>query len=52
VEALAHALERAIADEGLRAELIRRGAARAARFRWADAARQLLDLYRGLARPR
>lgn len=50
VEALAQALGRAVADEALRADLIRKGAARAARFRWADAARQLLDLYGRLAR--
>jgi glycosyltransferase involved in cell wall biosynthesis len=50
VAALARSLEQAVTDELLRADLIQKGMARAAQFRWADAARQLLKLYGVLAR--
>jgi glycosyltransferase involved in cell wall biosynthesis len=46
VDALADALERALADEALRADLIAKGYARAQQFSWAESARQLLGLYR------
>jgi alpha-1,3-rhamnosyl/mannosyltransferase len=42
-DALAAALERALEDEGLRATLKSRGPARAAQFRWEDAARRTAD---------
>jgi glycosyltransferase involved in cell wall biosynthesis len=48
-DALAVALERAILDEPLRAELRRRGLERAATFTWAAAAGRLLAVYRHLA---
>ncbi len=46
VAALAGALTRAHTDEALRADLIARGRRRAGQFRWDDAARQLVGLYR------
>ena len=45
-EALADALVRLLDDDALRAELRRRGPARAARFTWQEAARRTLDVYR------
>jgi glycosyltransferase involved in cell wall biosynthesis len=48
VDALAAALERAVADEGVRAELIAKGRERARRFSWEASARQLMDIYRSL----
>ena len=48
VEALAAALEEALTDEAARADMIRRGRARAAQFNWASSAQQLLELYRKL----
>ncbi len=44
-EALAHALERALSDSALRADLIQRGRANITRFTWAAAARATLALY-------
>jgi glycosyltransferase involved in cell wall biosynthesis len=43
------ALERALGDEALRADLRARGLARAAQFSWAQAARETLDVYRAAA---
>ncbi len=48
VDALAAALDRALADEALRADLIAKGLARARQFTWDKSARQLLDIYRRL----
>lgn len=48
VDALAAALDRALADETLRADLIAKGRARARQFSWANSARQLLEIYRSL----
>jgi glycosyltransferase involved in cell wall biosynthesis len=45
VDGLAAAIERALADEDLRAELRRRGLERAARFTWERAARETLAVY-------
>ncbi len=47
--ALADALERAVADDGLRTRLIAAGRARSARYTWPAAAAALVDLYRSLA---
>ncbi len=44
--ALAEALLRLLEDETLRADLRRRGLARATRFTWQEAARQTLDVYK------
>ncbi|HRE30245.1 MAG TPA: glycosyltransferase, partial [Anaerolineales bacterium] len=49
VAALAEALDRAHTDDTLRAELVTRGKRRASGFRWDDAARQLVGLYRLIA---
>jgi glycosyltransferase involved in cell wall biosynthesis len=49
VPALAHALQRALTDDTLRAELIRKGRLRAAQFTWEKAARQLLTIYQRMA---
>jgi glycosyltransferase involved in cell wall biosynthesis len=46
---LAAALEQVSADEALRADLVRRGRERAARYSWDQAGDQFLDLYRSLA---
>jgi glycosyltransferase involved in cell wall biosynthesis len=43
---LAAALERILTDEGLRADLVARGLARAACFSWSETARQTLAVYR------
>jgi glycosyltransferase involved in cell wall biosynthesis len=45
VAAIAAAIERVLVDEAFRAELRRRGTARAARFTWEGAARETLALY-------
>jgi glycosyltransferase involved in cell wall biosynthesis len=49
VDALTHALDEALTNDPLRAELRRRGAAQAARFTWPAAARTLLDAYQAAA---
>ncbi len=48
-EALADALQRALSDESLRADLRRRGVAQAQRFSWPAAAQKLLAAYNSLA---
>ncbi|MGD8517201.1 MAG: glycosyltransferase family 1 protein [Anaerolineae bacterium] len=48
-QGLAHALERVLADEGLRASLASAGLKQAHKFSWEEAARQLLDLYQTYA---
>jgi glycosyltransferase involved in cell wall biosynthesis len=48
VAALTMALEKGVADESLRAELIAKGYARARQFRWDESAQRLLDAYRRL----
>ncbi len=48
-DALANALERALLDEPLRAELRRAGLARAATFTWPASAQALLEIYRQVA---
>jgi len=45
VDALAAALDRALTDEALRADLIAKGRARARQFSWAKSAQQLLEIY-------
>ena len=45
VDALAAALDRALTDEALRADLIARGRTRARQFSWAKSAQQLLEIY-------
>lgn len=47
-EELADALERTLSDGSLRADLRRRGRARAAQYTWRDAAEKLLNVYRRL----
>jgi glycosyltransferase involved in cell wall biosynthesis len=47
--ALAAALTRAVGDEELRRDMVRRGFERAAQFSWTSAATRLWDLYRDLA---
>jgi len=47
-DALAESLRRLAADAGLRAELVRRGRARAAAFRWEDAVAKTWEVYREL----
>ena len=49
VAARAAGLGRLVSDTALRADRTRRGVARAARFRWDDSARQLIQLYERLA---
>jgi glycosyltransferase involved in cell wall biosynthesis len=49
VDALAEAMVKAFTDADLRAEMTRRGLARAREFTWAQAARNLLDVYAELA---
>ena len=46
VEALAAALDRALTDEPLRADLIAKGYQRAREFRWEKSVQQLLEIYR------
>jgi glycosyltransferase involved in cell wall biosynthesis len=48
VDALAAALDRALTDEALRADLIAKGRARARQFSWDEPARQLLEIYQSL----
>ena len=48
-QGLAHALERVLDDEGLRASLASAGLKQAHKFSWEEAARQLLDLYQTYA---
>jgi glycosyltransferase involved in cell wall biosynthesis len=50
VRALAAAMERALTDEYLRAELRARGLERAERFTWERAARETLEVYREVMR--
>jgi len=50
VEAWAEAITRLWDDPGARAELARRGPAQAARFSWARAARETLQIYRRVGR--
>ena len=50
VAALAEALQRALDDEELRAQLTARGSARVARFDWTTAASEFADLYAQLKR--
>jgi glycosyltransferase involved in cell wall biosynthesis len=45
-DGLASAIERVLADEGLRSDLIERGYAHASKFTWAETARQTLRVYR------
>lgn len=52
VAAWADAIEALWDDEGARAELARRGPPQAARFSWPRAARETLEVYRRVARPR
>jgi glycosyltransferase involved in cell wall biosynthesis len=49
---LVGALTRALDDDALRAEVITRGRAQAARYSWARCARELADLYQALASSR
>jgi len=49
VPALADALRRLLTDATLRADLVSRGFRQAARFTWARAAQQLIDVYRRLS---
>ena len=49
VEQLAAAIESLVTDPGLGAELSRRGIERAARFSWAETARQTREVYRRVA---
>ena len=49
VQALASQIERVVSDRMLRDELARKGRARAAEFRWQDAAEQTLDVLRRAA---
>ena len=46
VAGLTAGMERLLTDDGLRAELTGRGYRQVGRFTWADAARQLLGIYR------
>lgn len=50
-EELAAALESLLEDEAIRAALIARGLARAARFSWAETARQTRAVLQGVSRP-
>jgi glycosyltransferase involved in cell wall biosynthesis len=47
-EEMAEQLRRAVTDEQLRGELIARGLAQAARFRWEDTAQRTLEIFRSL----
>lgn len=46
VDGLADALERVLTDQEMAAQMVARGQQRAAQFRWEDAARELLAVYR------
>ena len=48
VDGLAAALDLALTDEALRADLIVKGRARARQFSWAKSAQQLLEIYRAV----
>lgn len=50
IDGLADAIERVVADERLRAELIDRGTARVNRYSWSTAAEDLVHVYAALAR--
>jgi alpha-1,3-rhamnosyl/mannosyltransferase len=45
VAAIADGLQRVLADDALRANMIAAGRARAAQFRWEEAARRLMDIF-------
>jgi glycosyltransferase involved in cell wall biosynthesis len=45
-----HLIDRTLSDDELRAEMIDRGLRQAAKFRWADTARQTFELYRAVTR--
>jgi len=47
---IARGIREVLTDEPLRAELIRRGRAQAARFSWERSAQQVLEIYRDVAR--
>ncbi|MGB9459137.1 MAG: glycosyltransferase family 1 protein [Bryobacteraceae bacterium] len=47
---IARGIREVLTDEPLRAELIRRGRVQAARFSWERSARQVLEIYRDVAR--
>ncbi len=49
---IARGIREVLLDEGLRAELIRRGYEQAQRFSWAKAARQVLEIYEEAAQSR
>jgi glycosyltransferase involved in cell wall biosynthesis len=49
---IARGIRDVLTDEPLRAELIRRGRAQAARFSWERSAQQVLEIYRDVARER
>jgi glycosyltransferase involved in cell wall biosynthesis len=49
VDALAAALDQAVNNDLLRADLTNRGLKRARQFKWATSAAQLVDVYRRLA---
>ncbi|MGA3018068.1 MAG: glycosyltransferase family 1 protein [Bryobacteraceae bacterium] len=46
---IAHGIKAALVDEGLRAELIRRGREQASRYSWARTAKQVLEIYQEAA---
>jgi glycosyltransferase involved in cell wall biosynthesis len=50
VDGLAEAMARVLKDPGLRRQMVARGAAQAARFTWARAARQLVGVFEDLQR--
>jgi glycosyltransferase involved in cell wall biosynthesis len=52
VGALANAIARALADEGLRAQLRMRGLAQAQRFSWERTARETMAVYQSVAAKR
>jgi glycosyltransferase involved in cell wall biosynthesis len=47
---IARGIREVLTDEPLRAELIRRGRAQAARFSWERSAREVLEIYQDVAR--
>ncbi len=49
---IARGIREVLVDEQLRAALIRRGYERVRQFSWANAARQVLEIYREVANPR
>ena len=49
VDEIADGLDRVVSDAGLRADLVERGHARAARYQWAEAGDELVALYRKVA---